>query len=152
MIVETIFRGAFPLMKTKTKPVASTHALAFSPAPPIAATAHFAHKLSHETDPSDVYADRDAVGGAFLLLDARAPEAFAEEHIPGAINLWHRSMDEKSTSEFSKSKPIVTYCASISCNASTKGALKLATLGFHVKEMLGGLEAWKSEGYPTVKK
>lgn len=42
---------------------------------------------------------------------------------------------------------IVCYCDGIGCNASTKGALKLLDLGFRVKELIGGLEWWKKDGY-----
>ena len=41
------------------------------------------------------------------------------------------------------------YCDGIGCNASTKGALNLTRLGFRVKELLGGLDWWKRDGYPT---
>ncbi len=33
--------------------------------------------------------------------------------------------------------------------ASTKTAIKLATAGFRVKELIGGLDWWKRDGYPT---
>jgi rhodanese-related sulfurtransferase len=44
---------------------------------------------------------------------------------------------------------VIAYCTSVSCNASTKGALRLSQLGIPVKEMLGGLRAWEAEGYPV---
>ena len=43
----------------------------------------------------------------------------------------------------------VTYCDGIGCNASTKGALSMARLGFKVKELIGGIEWWKFDGYAT---
>ena len=47
---------------------------------------------------------------------------------------------------------VVTYCDGIGCNASTKGALKMAELGFRTKELIGGLDWWKRDGHPTEKK
>jgi len=47
---------------------------------------------------------------------------------------------------------IVTYCDGIGCNASTKGALDMAKLGFNVKELIGGLDWWKRDGHPTAGK
>jgi rhodanese-related sulfurtransferase len=41
------------------------------------------------------------------------------------------------------------YCKGTGCNASTRGALKMSKLGFKVKELFGGLESWKSDGYAT---
>ncbi len=58
-------------------------------------------------------------------------------------------MSEATTSEFDKSKVYVTYCDGIGCNASTKGALNMAKLGFQVKELMGGLDWWKRDGYET---
>ena len=45
-----------------------------------------------------------------------------------------------------RSKVYVTYCDGIGCNGSTRGAYKLARLGFTVKEMLGGLDFWIRDG------
>src|SRR5260370_34259985 len=42
------------------------------------------------------------------------------------------------------------YCDGIGCNASTKGAYKLARLGFRVKELLGGLDWWRRDGHPVT--
>ena len=41
---------------------------------------------------------------------------------------------------------MVTYCCGPGCNSSTKAALRLASLGFRVKELIGGLEYWLREG------
>jgi rhodanese-related sulfurtransferase len=49
-----------------------------------------------------------------------------------------------------KSKTYVCYCDGIGCNASTKTALKLLTLGFQVRELIGGLDWWKRDGYQTT--
>jgi rhodanese-related sulfurtransferase len=41
----------------------------------------------------------------------------------------------------------VVYCWGPACNAATKAAARLSALGFQVKEMIGGLEYWRHEGY-----
>ena len=43
----------------------------------------------------------------------------------------------------------VVYCDGVGCNASTSAALKMAKLGFTVKELIGGLDWWKKSGFPT---
>lgn len=58
-------------------------------------------------------------------------------------------MNEKTTQHLDKSKIYVCYCDGICCNASTKGALKMTQLGFKVKELIGGIEWWKFDGYAT---
>ena len=44
---------------------------------------------------------------------------------------------------------VTSYMFVVGCNASTKGALALATLGFEVVELIGGLDWWKRDGYQT---
>ncbi|MDE2998497.1 MAG: rhodanese-like domain-containing protein [Gemmatimonadota bacterium] len=109
---------------------------------------HYENKLKYEIDSYDVFEALND-GGAVIVVDARSPEAYAERHIPGAISLPHRAMDEKTTSRLDKDALHVTYCDGIGCNASTKGALKLARLGFSVKELMGGLDWWIRDGYAT---
>lgn len=111
-------------------------------------TDHYANKLNFETDSSDLFAAMNA-GEAVVVIDARSSEAFATEHIPSAISLPHRLMSAETTSRLDKSALYVTYCDGIGCNASTKGALKMAQLGFRVKELLGGIDWWRRDGYAT---
>lgn len=121
-----------------------------TPAPePKAGRAHFEAKLGFETDPSDVRFDQENSPGSFVLVDTRSAESFAKAHIPGAVNVPYRTMDGKTTLELTRFPLVVVYCTSVSCNASTKGAARLAALGFRVKEMVGGIEAWEAEGYPV---
>jgi rhodanese-related sulfurtransferase len=118
--------------------------------PPAADAAdHFRAALACATDPADVFAERERGGADFVIVDARSPEAYARGHVPGAVSLPHRTIAARTTSAFRKDRLIVTYCDGIGCNASTKGALKLAELGLKVKELIGGIEWWKRDGYPT---
>lgn len=105
-------------------------------------------KLDFETDSWDLSEALNS-GEGIIIIDARSPEAFRAEHIPTAINFPHREMTAESTANLDKSKIYVTYCDGIGCNASTKGALKMAQLGFNVKELLGGLDWWRRDGYET---
>lgn len=84
-----------------------------------------------------------------VIIDTRSNDAFAVGHIPGAVSFPHRSIPAESTVELDSSKALITYCDGIGCNASTKGALKLSQLGFKVKELSGGLDWWKRDGYST---
>lgn len=109
---------------------------------------HYTDKLAFEIDSWDLHVALEN-GDEVLVVDARSPEAFHKEHIPGAINLSHRLMDDETTKHLIKEVLVVTYCDGIGCNASTKGALKMLDLGFRVKELLGGLDWWKRDGHPT---
>ncbi|MXR35409.1 rhodanese-like domain-containing protein [Craterilacuibacter sinensis] len=109
----------------------------------------YAAKLEFETDSYDVFTQLQN-GEAVLLIDGRSPVAFAAETLPGAINLPHRSIDSESTRDLPRDVLLVSFCDGIGCNASTKTALALSRLGFRVKELLGGIDWWKRDGYATT--
>ena len=95
---------------------------------------HYQRKLAYEMDSWDLY---EALGEnePVTIIDGRSAEAYAQEHIPGALNLPHREISHSSTRSLDKSRIHVCYCDGIGCNASTKTALKLLTLGFQVREL-----------------
>jgi rhodanese-related sulfurtransferase len=109
---------------------------------------YYATKLDYEMDPADLFEALNH-GEKVVAVDARRTEGFTREHIPGAINLPHRSMNEETTRHLDRNTLYVAYCDGIGCNASTRGALNLARLGFKVKELIGGIEWWKFDGYAT---
>ena len=108
----------------------------------------YQNKLDFEMDPSDLYKALEKAKSV-VPLDTRQSFGFNIEHIPGAINIPHGTMDENSTKLLDRTKTYVCYCDGIGCNASTKGALKMTKLGFKVKELIGGIEWWKFDGYAT---
>ncbi len=109
---------------------------------------YYQEKLEYETDPSDLFQALTNME-AIVVLDARSTAAFEKEHIPGAINIPHREMTREKTRRLNKETLYVVYCDGIGCNASTKGALNMLNLGFSVKELMGGLDWWKKDGYET---
>lgn len=110
--------------------------------------AHYENKLKYETDSYDLW-ESITLGKDVVVVDARSEEAYAERHVPGAVNIPHRTMDAETTGHLDKNTLYVTYCDGIGCNASTKGALNMARLGFNVKELMGGLDWWMRDGYET---
>ncbi len=123
--------------------------LAVPPATPAEAARHFISRLQFETDPADVWSDIRAGAPGFVLVDARRPEAFSAAHLPGAVNMPHADIDERTTGPLDPALVYVTYCWGPACNASSRAAAALASLGLSVKELLGGLEAWQAEGFPV---
>jgi rhodanese-related sulfurtransferase len=99
--------------------------------------------------PADLYADMVAGAPNLVVVDARYPEAYAREHLPGAVNLPFRELDLTTTAQLSPDPLYVVYCWNASCHASTRIARRLEALGFQVKELHGGLETWRKQGYPT---
>lgn len=112
---------------------------------------YYMQKLHFEMDSYDL-AEAMNRQEKIQAIDTRSPELFEREHIPGAINIPHRTMSEESTSKLDKTVLYVTYCNGIGCNGSTKGALNMVNLGFQVKELTGGLDWWKRDGHETAGK
>jgi rhodanese-related sulfurtransferase len=110
---------------------------------------HYQSKLAYEIDSWDLKVALEA-GENVIVIDARSPQVFEAEHIPGAINIPHRQMSADSTAHLDRSALVVTYCDGIGCNASTKGALAMTQLDFRVKELMGGLDWWKRDGHKTT--
>ena len=109
---------------------------------------HYESKLAFETDSWDLQVALES-GESIVVVDARSPEAYQKEHIPGAVNIPHRKMSAETTKSIDRAALVVTYCDGIGCNASTKGALNMTKLGFRVKELIGGLDWWKRDGHRT---
>lgn len=117
-------------------------------ATPEEASAHFARRLSLETDCADVHEAMTLAGGLppdFVLLDVRGPRAYARSHVPGALNLPHRLITAERMSVWPSKTLFVVYCAGPHCNGGDRGALRLAELGRPVKLMIGGMTGWADE-------
>ncbi len=123
--------------------------VAQTPAAPSAdALAHFARRLSLETDCADVAAGmRDGTKDFVLLHVVGSPEAYDKQHIPGAQHLPHGQITAERMAEWPKDTLFVVYCAGPHCNGADRAALRLAGLGRPVKLMLGGITGWADEGF-----
>ncbi|MBV4473948.1 rhodanese-like domain-containing protein [Pseudomonas botevensis] len=116
-------------------------------APSAIALMHFSNRLTFETDCSDVFSSQEAGELDFVLLDVRGPQAFERGHVPGAINLPGRLLNAETLAAYPKTTLFVVYCAGPHCNGANKAAVKLAALGYPVKEMIGGVTGWLDEGF-----
>lgn len=119
------------------------------PAP--TARIHWIGGFVHLRHPADLHAEMVDGSSDLVVVDARFREAYAREHLPGAINLPARDVTEAGTAHLSRHSLYVVYCWDASCRASTKVADRLRALGFKVNELHGGLQAWKKQGYPTLR-
>ncbi|RON72420.1 rhodanese-like domain-containing protein [Pseudomonas fluorescens] len=116
-------------------------------APSAIALMHFSNRLTFETDCSDVFSSQQAGETDFVLIDVRGPLAFQRGHVPGAINLPTRLLSAEALKSYPMTTLFVVYCAGPHCNGANKAAVKLAALGYPVKEMIGGVTGWLDEGF-----
>jgi rhodanese-related sulfurtransferase len=114
-----------------------------------AAVAHFAARLSFETDVSDVAADLNNAVPGLVVIDTRSQESWDQGHIQGAVHLPTREIAARAATMVPKDAQVVTYCWGPGCNGATRAALEFAKLGYQVKEMIGGFEYWAREGFPV---
>jgi rhodanese-related sulfurtransferase len=114
------------------------------------AAAHYACRLSLETDCWDVHESLRTGAPDFVLLDVRGPALYASAHVPGAINLPHGKMTEHRMAEWPADTLFVVYCAGPHCNGTDRAALRLARLGRSVKVMIGGMTGWADEGFAVA--
>lgn len=133
-------------MSTRTSASHFSLVLEVPAAEPEIANRHFLSRLAVETDPADVRLDLQRGRSDFILIDVRSPQDYEKCHIPAALNLPYRKIDAETTADLPKDKVLVVYCWGLACNASTKAAARFNTLGFRVKEMIGGIEYWRREG------
>ncbi|MCS6548281.1 rhodanese-like domain-containing protein [Curtobacterium flaccumfaciens pv. flaccumfaciens] len=111
----------------------------------------FAAKLTYETDPSDLAADR-AAGTAPTVLDVRNAASWAQGRIPGAVHVPTAELVARATGVApDRDAAVVVYCWGPGCNGSTRAALALAQMGYtNVRELIGGFEYWAREGLAVV--
>ncbi|WP_327699176.1 rhodanese-like domain-containing protein [Streptomyces sp. NBC_00459] len=129
--------------------VAQSKILAAQPLPAGEAHPYFAARLRHETDSSDVWHDIQNDVKGFAVIDPRGPEAYAEAHIPGAVNMPHASIDKEAAAQLDPDVTYVVYGWNPGCNAGTKAAAKLTEHGISAKELIGGIQYWRSESLPV---
>ena len=108
---------------------------------------HFEALLEFETDCWDVHAATQNRTFDFVLLDVRSPELFAAGHLPGAVSLPHRRINERNLEADPADTLFVVYCGGPHCNGADRAAVRLAHLGRPVKKMIGGITGWLDEGF-----
>ena len=89
----------------------------------------------------------------FMIIDVRSPKQFTYGHLENATNLdFYSQTFRNELSNLDKSKAYLVYCAtgSTGCGSLDTSDI-MAELNFReVYNMLGGINAWKAEGLPTV--
>jgi rhodanese-related sulfurtransferase len=92
--------------------------------------------------------------GKALFIDARHEYDYNVGHIPGALNLPLKEVENRHhmLSSIAKDKLLITYCDGAECNSSVELASKLYSEGFsNVKIFFGGWNEWTAHQRQTEK-
>jgi rhodanese-related sulfurtransferase len=54
---------------------------------------------------------RRLLGEGAQLLDVMSREAYEDSHLPGAIHLSLKELDEQSVEGLDRERPVITYCS-----------------------------------------
>jgi rhodanese-related sulfurtransferase len=83
------------------------------------------------------------------IVDVRDAEDYAQEHIPGAVNL--PSDQWKTLEGLDKDKTNILYCYSQVCHLAAHAGARFAAQGYQVMELEGGFDVWKKYELPIEK-
>ena len=85
------------------------------------------------------------------LLDVRTREEYDAEHLAGAVNVDWMGADFMPKVEriIDKSRPVAIYCRS--GRRSDEAGHAMASQGYDVANLLGGILAWMEAGEPVMK-
>lgn len=91
--------------------------------------------------------------GGRLFVDARDPDEYAQEHIPGSVNISAEALLtglDAAVSGLAKDKPMILYCSNLACPKSRDLAQGMKDLGFTALAVMPeGFEGWKALSGPV---
>lgn len=86
--------------------------------------------------------------GLVTLLDVRPEDEFVAGHLPGAINIPLRELEER-LAELPRDHEIIAYCRGPYCVLSFEAVAALRERGFRVRRFEVGYPEWKAAGLPV---
>ncbi len=86
--------------------------------------------------------------GLVTVLDVRPAEEFAAGHLPGAINIPLKVLEE-NLERLPRDSEIVAYCRGPYCVLAFEAVSRLRAKGFQAKRLENGYPEWKGAGLPV---
>ncbi len=106
----------------------------------------------HAKDTMEPIPARDLVErlreGSALLLDVRPPEEYAAGHLPGAVSIPLKELEER-IAEMPKNQEIVAYCRGPYCVLAFDAVARLRKQGLAARRLEYGFPEWKQAGLPV---
>jgi ArsR family transcriptional regulator len=85
--------------------------------------------------------------GSVMLLDVRPEDEYGLGHLPGALNIPLRQLEQR-LAELPRKQEIVAYCRGPYCVLSFEAVVALRAHGFSVRRFEDGFPEWKAAGLP----
>lgn len=86
--------------------------------------------------------------GLVTVIDVRPPEEFQAGHLPGAINLPLKELEER-LQELPRGQEVVAYCRGPYCVLAYEAVSRLRARGFRARRLVEGFPEWKLAGLPV---
>ena len=86
---------------------------------------------------------------AVTVLDVRPAEEYQSGHIPGAISIPLRELEQR-LSELPKKQEIVAYCRGPYCVLAVQAVEILRAKGFRAFRMEDGVQDWRARGFSVT--
>jgi rhodanese-related sulfurtransferase/DNA-binding transcriptional ArsR family regulator len=86
--------------------------------------------------------------GLVTVLDVRPPEEYAAGHVPGAINVPLKEL-ENYLNHMNPEQEIVAYCRGPHCVLAFDAVARLRQKGFSARRLEDGFPEWKTAGLPV---
>ncbi|WP_026560648.1 MULTISPECIES: rhodanese-like domain-containing protein [Bacillaceae] len=110
---------------------------------------YFNARLEATVSPMDYLRLAQVNPERYFLIDVRnGPEHVRSLTIKDAIIIPQQELQER-LHEIPKDKEIIVYCWDVWCNTAAKVAAFLLERGYKVKELTGGIAAWKKMNFPV---
>jgi rhodanese-related sulfurtransferase len=110
---------------------------------------YFNARLEATISPMDYLRTKEANPGKYFLIDVRnGPVHVRSEIIQGAVSIPLQELPDRMH-DIPKENEIILYCWDVWCNTAAKAAKLLLENGYNVKELTGGIAAWKQMNFPT---
>ena len=88
--------------------------------------------------------------GLVTVLDVRPEEEFAAGHLPGALNIPLKKL-EQHLEELPREQEVVAYCRGPYCVLAYEAVARLRAKGFKARRLEDGFPEWKLAGLPVDK-
>ncbi|WP_444902549.1 chromate resistance protein ChrB domain-containing protein [Microbulbifer sp. SSSA007] len=89
-------------------------------------------------------------GKRIVFVDVREEQEFAEAHIPDALNIPLRELDDQIVKQLDEADYVVSYCVKDFRGFEMAKALKMAGIENSVILKPYGIKGWVTQGLPTV--